>query len=73
MALVVVLLRAAGSVATVVLPTASYDVAPADASGSLRLPDRLYTPSPYLPGTDDVGPVGPLAVGRGKCRRNPAR
>ncbi|WP_341924929.1 hypothetical protein [Nocardioides psychrotolerans] len=68
-ALVVVLLLALGSVGTWVLPSASYDVAPADASASLRLPDRLFTPSPYLPGTDDVGPVGPLVAVFGAERK----
>src|SRR4051812_8665492 len=26
------------------------------------LPDRLWTPSPWLPGTDEAGPLGPLAA-----------
>lgn len=69
-ALVVVLLLALGSVGTWVLPSASYDVAPADASADLRLPDQLFTPSPYLPGTDDVGPIGPLVAVFGAERRS---
>lgn len=30
--------------------------------GTRGLPDQLYTPSPWLSGTDDAGPLGPLAV-----------
>lgn len=30
--------------------------------GSLGLPDRVWEPSPWLPGTDETGPPGPLAM-----------
>jgi hypothetical protein len=29
---------------------------------ALAIPDRLSAPSPWTPGTDDAGPLGPLAV-----------
>ena len=36
---------------------------PAAPPGATRaLPDRLWTPSPWLPGTDEDGPLGDLAV-----------
>lgn len=35
-------------------------VAPAESSPAL--PDRTWEPSPWLPGTDDLGPPGPLAM-----------
>lgn len=37
-------------------------VQPAGSNTQLGIPDRLYEPSPWLPGTDDEGPLGPLAV-----------
>ncbi|MCD4534904.1 hypothetical protein LRP67_12485 [Nocardioides sp. cx-169] len=61
-ALSLVLLTAVGSLLGALLPALSYDVGPADAEAALRLPDRLYTPSPWLPGTDDVGEIGPLVA-----------
>lgn len=39
-----------------------HEVAPARPGGELRLPDRLYTPSPWLPGTDETGPIGPVVA-----------
>jgi hypothetical protein len=41
---------------------ASYDVQPAGPRGTLGLPDRLWNPSPWLPGTDETGPLGPLSA-----------
>ncbi|WP_182526471.1 hypothetical protein [Nocardioides dongkuii] len=35
---------------------------PAGGPASLRLPERLYTPSGWTPGTDGTGPVGPLVA-----------
>lgn len=35
---------------------------PAGDPASLRLPERLYTPSGWTPGTDGTGPVGPLVA-----------
>ncbi|MDP2775056.1 MAG: hypothetical protein Q8O61_16000 [Nocardioides sp.] len=61
-ALTLVLLGAVGSLVGALLPQASYDVGPADARASLRLPDRLYDPSPWLRGTDEVGEIGPLVA-----------
>ncbi|MCD4525981.1 hypothetical protein [Nocardioides sp. cx-173] len=61
-ALVLVLLAAGGSLLGALLPAMSYDVGPADADAALRLPDRLYAPSPWLRGTDDVGQIGPLVA-----------
>ena len=41
-----------------------HDVAPArpDANARAGLPDRLYLPSPWLPGTDETGPIGPVVA-----------
>ncbi|MFN8189587.1 MAG: hypothetical protein U0R78_03945 [Nocardioidaceae bacterium] len=38
------------------------DAAPTDEPTRLVLPDRFFTPSPWLPGTDDKGPIGPLVA-----------
>jgi hypothetical protein len=35
------------------------DVSPAT-GGQAHLPDRFFAPSPWLDGTDDAGPIGPL-------------
>ncbi len=35
---------------------------PVAGRGRAAVPDRLETPSPRLPGTDEAGPIGPLAV-----------
>jgi len=40
----------------------STDLGPAGPSTDLRLPDRIFTPSRWLPGTDSTGPLGPLAA-----------
>ncbi|NYJ01219.1 hypothetical protein HNR19_001917 [Nocardioides thalensis] len=37
-------------------------VAPASAEAELRLPDRFYEPSGWLPGTEESGPIGPLVA-----------
>ncbi|WP_193607210.1 hypothetical protein [Nocardioides lijunqiniae] len=60
--LTLVLLAAVGSLVGALLPATTYDVGPADAQAGLRLPDRLQVPSPWAPGTDDVGELGPLAA-----------
>lgn len=60
--LTVVLLAAIGSLVGALLPPMSYDVAPADAERTLRLPDRIELPSPWAKGTDDVGPIGPVVA-----------
>ena len=38
------------------------DVQVATPSDALGLPDRLYEPSPWLPGTDETGPIGPVVA-----------
>lgn len=38
------------------------DLAPTQSETSGHLPDRIFTPSPWLPGTNDAGPPGRLAV-----------
>lgn len=37
-------------------------IQPAAPGQELRLPDRFYSPSPWLPGTDDGGSLGPLVA-----------
>lgn len=37
-------------------------VAPAAPGESLAVPDRIFVPGRWLPGTDSTGPLGPLAV-----------
>lgn len=37
-------------------------IQPAGESAGLRLPDRLFHPSPWAPGTDGTGPIGPLVA-----------
>ena len=41
---------------------ADVDVQPAGPEAELGMPDRVYLPSERLPGTDDVGPIGPLSA-----------
>ena len=60
-------IAAAAVVALSVLGVASWrmadaDPAPAEPGSDLRLPDRFFTPSKWLPGTDDEGPIGPLVA-----------
>ncbi|WP_244927709.1 hypothetical protein [Nocardioides sp. W7] len=43
-------------------PWQEVSVQPASAESELRLPDRVYRPSPWTPGTDDTGPAGPLVA-----------
>jgi len=38
------------------------DARPTGDTAKLVLPDRFFVPSPWLPGTDDKGPIGPLAA-----------
>lgn len=60
-----------GSLATLIVDPTRSSFAPADAEASivLSLPDRLYTPSPWLHGTDDTGPIGPLVAMVGAERK----
>lgn len=37
---------------------------------ALTLPDRFVTPTPWLPGTDQAGPIGPLSAVVGGARRS---
>ena len=37
---------------------------------TMRLPDRLYNPGPWLEGTDEAGPIGPLVAVIGADRRS---
>jgi hypothetical protein len=41
---------------------AHVDVQPATPETQLGLPDHFYVPSERLPGTDEVGPIGPLSA-----------
>lgn len=43
-------------------PWQEVSVQPASAESGLRLPDRVYRPSPWTPGTGDTGPAGPLVA-----------
>lgn len=43
-------------------PWQEASVQPASTESGLRLPDRVYRPSPWTPGTGDTGPVGPLVA-----------
>ncbi len=36
--------------------------APAYGDGRLAIPNQIWTPSPWTPGTADAGPIGPLAL-----------
>ena len=68
-----VAIAAAAVVALSALGVASWrladvDVAPAQPGGGLQLPDQFFTPSRWLPGTDDEGPIGPLAAVAGAER-----
>ncbi len=49
-----------GAVAWAELGRETQPVAPSP--GQLRLPDHVYTPGFWLAGTDDAGPIGPLAA-----------
>ncbi|GAB2871890.1 hypothetical protein [Nocardioides pacificus] len=59
-----VLIAAAACLALVLLGTVverrDADPTPAPAGGPIGLPDRIFSPSPWLPGTDDAGPLGQL-------------
>ncbi|HTW14696.1 MAG TPA: hypothetical protein VMF51_06180 [Nocardioides sp.] len=59
-ALAVVVAVASGVLSLV--PWQEVPVHPASGESGLRLPDRVYRPSPWTPGTDDTGPVGPLVA-----------
>ena len=39
-------------------------------SERMRLPDRFFSPSPWLKGTDDTGPIGPLVAVTYTVRRS---
>ena len=58
----VVAVLALVGIATLSLTRSHDPVQPAGTNAPLGIPDRLYEPSPWLPGTDDEGPLGPLAV-----------
>ncbi|MDX6375377.1 MAG: hypothetical protein QOD98_4365 [Nocardioidaceae bacterium] len=58
---------AVAAVALVVLGSATWlrspqAVEPLPAGSPVSMPDRLFTPSPWLPGTDDAGPLGTIAA-----------
>jgi hypothetical protein len=42
---------------------------PAPANGTAGLPSKVWMPSGWLPGTDDVGPLGQLAALQPATRR----
>ncbi|MCB0906027.1 MAG: PD40 domain-containing protein [Nocardioidaceae bacterium] len=46
------------------------DAVPTDEPARLVLPDRFFTPSVWLPGTDDKGPIGPLVAIMGAERKD---
>jgi hypothetical protein len=65
-----VLVLAIGSLATVVVDATSGPELPAaDADATLALPDELYLASPWANGTEETGPIGPLAALVGAERR----
>lgn len=66
-AIVVVVLLGLGAIAT--LDWSRARQAPAPADGAPALPTRIWMPSPWLPGTDDVGPLGQLAALQPATRR----
>ena len=43
--------------------------APVEGTPELVLPDQFFTPSAWLPGTDDEGPIGPLVAVFGANRK----
>lgn len=45
-------------------------VRPASADNELWLPDEFFVPSPWLPGTDEEGPIGPLVAVLGAERKS---
>ncbi len=69
--LTLVMVLGIGSLASLVIDPTRSSVAPADsdATAVLNLPDRLYVPSPWLHGTDDTGPIGPLVAVVGAERK----
>jgi hypothetical protein len=61
----VVLILLAGAALTVLAGTGERtqpSKAPAYHPSTLAIPDRIWTPSPWTPGTDNAGPPGPLAL-----------
>jgi len=66
-----VLVLAIGSLTTLVVGAVDRDpIAPADAGAALTLPDELYLAGPWSPGTEDIGPIGPLVALVGAERRS---
>lgn len=67
--LVAMLVLAIGSMTTLVVDARNYSVPVADAEATLGLPSAIYDPSPWTPGTDETGPIGPLVAVLGGYRR----
>lgn len=70
-AVTLLLVLCVGSLGTFVVDEVRRPVPAGDGEpDGLRLPDRIYRPSPWLPGTEEDGPIGPLVAMIGAQRNS---